>query len=294
MPAFCFVPFGGCAPARAVACDGLVAGAAIDLSHWPRNQTPIDLKRDTSVEIALAFGERRASIDAALDVVCNNHFDADGVLACWAALRPELAREHAALLVGAAEAGDFDAWPSSDERGLRLEAAIARLASGRADPDAYRHLLPLLDRLVPEIDRREDLWGAELAALQARGADLDRGRVAVERVGRIALIAHSAGVEELPGAWISRVSEGADRLLLAFEAEPGRFRYRYELPRWCWADTVARPKIAMPRRGPIRRRLGEAWVIKGRRGMTGVAYTDRAIASPPRAAADALAEIDRS
>jgi len=54
--------------------------------------------------------------------------DADGVLAVWALLRPELAQKHAKLIVAAAECGDFDEWPD-DERGMWLEAAIASLSA---------------------------------------------------------------------------------------------------------------------------------------------------------------------
>ncbi len=282
---FSFAPWGRQAPDGAAACDGLVPGARIDLSHWSGNDTPKHLKRDTSVEIALAFVRERARHD--VEIVTNNHFDADGVLAVWTLLRPELALEHERVIVAAAEAGDFDEWPV-DDRGLWLESAIGALASGN-DAASYQRVLPALDELVPTIDAREDLWGEAHRSLLAAGEQIDRGAVSVERFGRIAVVAHEVGASELPGPWMSRlIPKEVDRVLLAF-AERGGWQYRYELRRWSWADTVERPTLPMPRRGPIRRDLGPAWIIKGRRGMSGIAYTERSVADPPRLVAERLA-----
>src|SRR5689334_20701821 len=98
--------------APAIGCDGLVAGASLDLTHWQGNRTPRELKADTSTEIALNFV---ASPDADRwtgAVVVNNHFDTDGALSVWALLEPEQAAPRRALLLAAAEAGDFDEWPA--------------------------------------------------------------------------------------------------------------------------------------------------------------------------------------
>ncbi len=282
---FEYVPWGQRAPDGAAACDGLVPGARLDLSHWARNRTPAHLKRDTSVEIALAFAEDRARYD--VERAVNNHFDADGVLAVWCLLRPALAIENASTVIAAAEAGDFEEWPS-DEGGLWLSLAIDELGAGLGDAAAYAHVLPILDTLVPEVSTREDLWGVAYHRLKKAGAWLERGAVSVEARGRLAVVRHERGAPELPGPWLHRLlPKACERVLLAF-AEPTGWRYRYELRRWSWADTVVRPRLSMPRRGPIRRTLGEAWVIKGRRGMSGLAYTDRAMAMAPAEVLDLL------
>jgi hypothetical protein len=268
----------------------LVPGARIDLSHWSKNATPRHLKRDTSVEIALAFVRER-ELHRDVEVVANNHFDADGVIAVWCLLRPQIALDHESMITGAAETGDFDEWPS-DERGLFLEAAIAKLSQGLDDDEAYRRVLPELDHLVPDISSREDLWGDAYGDLLRAGDSVSRGEISVERRGRIAVFAHAAGVQELPGPWMSRLRPaGTDRTLIAFADDDGGHRYRYELPRYAWADTVVRPILMMPKRGPIRRALGEAWVIKGRKGMTGLAYTARAVPEPPWAVAETIARV---
>ena len=69
----------------------------------------------------------------------NNHFDTDGLLSIWVLLDPERALACRDLLVAAAEAGDFDEWPTLD-RGLWLDAAIRALGSGR--PTMRRRIRP--------------------------------------------------------------------------------------------------------------------------------------------------------
>jgi hypothetical protein len=267
-----------------------VPNAALDLSHWSRNRTPRHLKADTSVEIALAFVSERNDHD--VEIAANNHFDADGVLAVWSVISPELALAHRTTIIAAAEHGDFDEWPS-EPRGIWLETAISSLAGDAGDDAAYARVLPLLDELVPNLSSREDLWGDEYRKLLAAEARVLSGSISVEREGRIAIFMHQAGAPELPGPWASKLApDGTDRWLFAFGEPRGGFRYRYELPHYAWADTVRRPKITMPRRGPIRGVLGREWIIKGRRGLTGITYTAGAVTQHPRLVARAIAAVD--
>ena len=117
---FEFVPgtYAGAAPA--IGCDGLVPGAALDLTHWRGNRTPAEFRADTSTEIALKFAASAEAARWADAVVVNNHFDTDGLLSAWALLEPSQAAASRDLLIAAAEAGDFDEWPALDA-GLRLD-----------------------------------------------------------------------------------------------------------------------------------------------------------------------------
>jgi hypothetical protein len=288
-PFFTFVPFGARAPREATCCDGLVEGAGLQLSHWEGNLTPAELKADTSVEIALRYaagttGDAAAPTGATAaprpQVVVNNHFDVDGVLAVFVLLEPEVARAHASLIVAAAEAGDFDEWPA-DPRGLRLEMAVRRLAGGQSDEAAYARVLPQLPALLSTLDQREDLWGDEWRELQEAEDRAAAGGLSARREGDIALLTHARGVSELPGPVLHRRAGAARRWLLVFEEECGRFRYRYERPRHAWADTVVRPLLPRPRRRDLHRALGDGWSLKGELGMTGLAATEGAVSTPP-------------
>ena len=232
----------------AISCDGLVPGAVLDLTHWQGNHTPPQYKADTSTEIALNFaGSPEASEKWANAVVVNNHFDTDGLLSAWVLLDPEQAMAHRALLVAAAEAGDFDEWPALD-RGLWLDAGIRKLASGAADDEAaYSRVLPQLPRLIHELDQRRDLWGREWDDLQAAVAALESGGLRGDRRDRLGVMIHAIGQPEVPGALLSRqFLPAAWAYLLAFAREGGQYDYRYERPHYAWADTVIRPVVPQP------------------------------------------------
>ena len=88
---------------KTITCDGLVPGAALQLTHWTGNSTPDKFYADTSTEIALNFVSSPEAHDWEDAVVLNNHFDTDGVLSAWALLEPEEALRRKKLLVDAAE-----------------------------------------------------------------------------------------------------------------------------------------------------------------------------------------------
>jgi hypothetical protein len=278
----------------AIGCDGLVPGAALDLTHWQGNRTPPQYKADTSTEIALNFiGSPESGEQWANAVVVNNHFDTDGILSAWVLLDPEQAMAHGALLVAAAESGDFDEWPALD-RGLWLDAAIRQLAAGAADDEAaYQLVLPQLPELIHDLDQRRDLWGREWDDLQSAVAALESGGLRAERLHMLGVMIHAIGQPEVPGALLARrFLPAARRYLLAFGREGGRYDYRYERPHYAWADTVIRPVLPQPDAGALAKALGLEWTDEGLPGMTGIVRTSRPVEEQPDALARRLLEID--
>jgi hypothetical protein len=278
----------------AISCDGVVPGAALDLTHWQGNKTPQWLKADTSTEIALNFVvSSGASTQWAGAVVVNNHFDTDGVLSIWTLLEPEQPLLHRDLLVAAAEAGDFDEWPA-DDRGLWLDASIRALAALAADDaQAYGSVLPQVPGLIASLEERRDLWGAEWDALQAAVAAQELGSLRFECYGTIGLLAHAPGQPEAPGPLLARwLLPGVTRFLLSFEREGGLFDYRYERPRYAWADTIVRLPLPQPDSNGLAKSLGEEWTTEGLPGMTGIVRTHRPVTERPIAVAIRLAELD--
>jgi len=285
----------GQAPEGAISCDGLVPGAALDLSHWAKNKTPEEFKADTSVEIALRFVGKTAPSDAP-SVVVNNHFDADGVLAVWSLLEPELATAHAGIIVAAAEAGDFEEWPA-ETRGIWLNMAIRRMVTLKPDASAYPIALAALGALVQDIEAREDLWGTSFATLLEAERRARAGDVVAYSNGPIRVFHHKPGIPKAPGPVLAKLgatAEGVRRLLLAFEQPDGSFEYRYELPRWAWADTVVRPVIRAPSRHALAAGLGAGWAMKGVNfGMTGLLRTTAPLREGPREMAERFASVER-
>jgi hypothetical protein len=278
----------------AISCDGLVPGASLDLTHWQGNRTPPQYKADTSTEIALNFASSPEASELWSDaMVVNNHFDTDGILSIWVLLDPELAAASRDLLVAAAEAGDFDEWPAL-ERGLWLDAAIRALGAAAADDEeAYARALPQLPELVRRLDERRDLWGQEWDDLQASVAALQSGRLRAERRDTIGILIHSGGQSEAPGPLLARrFLPGARRYLLVFERKGDQFDYRYERPRYAWADTVVRPILPEPDAGALADALGPEWTDAGLPGMTGIVRTRRPSNEPPDALTERLVQLD--
>lgn len=251
----------------------------LDLSHWPGNATPAKYKADTSTESALRFAEEGAE---PLALVVNNHFDVDGALSVFALLSPEVAMQHRALLIAAAEVGDFEEWPQAED-GVRLALAVSALADGLDEQAAYDRVLPLLPALLSQLADRADLWGSRLASLHADVERTKGGGVTVERVGPIAVISHASGQTELDAVAVHRVLPAhTNRLLWAFAHPAQRFAYRYELPRYCWADTVVRPVLPRPGKNALVSPLPGSWALKGEGlGMTGLARTKEPLAVDP-------------
>jgi hypothetical protein len=279
---------------RAISCDGIVPGAALDLTHWQGNRTPRRFKADTSTEIALKFvASPEAAEEWSNAVVCNNHFDTDGLLSIWALLEPEEAMDCLELLVAAAEAGDFDEWPEL-ERGLWLDAAIRALAAGaRDDEAAYQAAIPQLPGLIRNLDARRDLWGPEWEQLQSAVAALESQKLRTARYDSLCVLAHAPGQLEVPGPLLARqFLPGARRYLLAFEHSGDRFDYRYERPRYAWADTVVRPVLAAPDTAALIEKLGPDWTDEDLPGMTGIIRTRHALTVPPDRMACSLLELD--
>jgi hypothetical protein len=278
----------------AISCDGLVAGASLDLTHWQRNRTPRRYKADTSTEIALNFVNSAEAAEKWPEaVVVNNHFDTDGALSVWALLEPERALACRDLLVAAAEAGDFDEWPAL-ERGLWLDAAIRALAAdASSDAAAYENVLPRLPDLIRDLDDRRDLWGQEWDALEAAVAALESGRLVADRHDFVAIMIHQPGQPEAPGPLLARrFLPGARRYLLAFERGGSRFDYRYERPHYAWADTVVRPPLAEPDADALAEALGTDWTSDGLPGMTGIIRTVKPLIDSPHSVCQRLASLD--
>ncbi len=278
----------------AISCDGLVPGVSLDLTHWQGNHTPVQYKADTSTEIALNFAFSPEAFDQWADaVVVNNHFDTDGVLAAWVVLEPETAAASRELLVAAAEAGDFDEWPALDS-GRWLDAAIRALASEADDDEAaYAKVLPQLPDLVRRLQDRRDLWGKEWDDLQAAVAALEAGRLCAQVQDAIGIMIHREGQGKVPGALLARqFLPGARRYLLVFERAGGQFDYRYERPRYAWADTVVRPALPAPNAAALADVLGPEWTDSGLPGMTGIVRTRRPTTEPLNALTQRLAQLD--
>ena len=125
-------------PGEPVVCvDGALGAPGLELSHWPGNRTPRELRDDLSTGIALRFARlpaaRRAELARGCTAVAINHYDTDGACALFAVLRPEAAipRERALLDVAAAISASTAKARSLGKRNRSPAAATSSSARSR-------------------------------------------------------------------------------------------------------------------------------------------------------------------
>ena len=268
---FRFVPFGSSAPHGSLAVDAGVAGATATYSHWQGAQaTPPQLLADTSTGILVqAAGDPRRWLDA-FPLVCNNHIDADGLLAATFALRPELALDHSVVAIAAAEAGDFCEWPG--EAGFRLMLRLHQVLrdlgdqrrEGTWEESAYQQVIAEAPRWFAEAAESDPERDAEVARVAETIRRLSaRHGFSVHDDGRLLTIAWSARLghpcdqfspiaigrpDDLPVWAIHGAYPGLARrrVQLLAMATPAGTQYRLEGPRHAWARTVDRPGWSAP------------------------------------------------
>jgi hypothetical protein len=264
--------------------DGTVDNS-IHFSHWEGNQTPAEVKADTSTGIALNLvgSPNRGVLTQGIELVTNNHFDTDGVLSVWTVLTGAAALDHRDKLIAAAEAGDFSEF--SSEQGVRTSIVIqgsdqaspnnetgsplARQLAG-ADVDekkSYELVLPEVERVLTRTDEYESLWRPAWEQIAKAVESFESGRSRVEEFSdsKISLITLAPDVfttsgfnptrHSPPYTAISRYARG-ELFLIGTPLRNG-WVYRLDYPYYSWAETVSRPKIHRRELAPILKQLNE-------------------------------------
>jgi hypothetical protein len=251
--------------------DGTVANS-VHFSHWQGNETPDEVKADTSTEITLNLvaSPNLRKLTQGIELVTNNHFDTDGVLSVWTVLNGERAVELREQLISAAEAGDFSEF--STENGVRASIVIqgpdqaspnnesgsplAAHLSGKEitdDAQAYELVLPEVERVIRNVGNYEFLWRSGWEAIAMAVESFENGKSTVEEYqdARFSLITLAPDVfgptgfsptqHAAPNTAISRYARG--QMFLIAIPFGGGWTYRIDYPYYCWAETVVRPRV---------------------------------------------------
>ena len=265
--------------------DGTVSNS-VHFSHWQGNETPAQLKADTSTEIALNLvgAPNGNEFTRGINLVTNNHFDTDGVLSVWTVLTGERALELREKLIPAAEAGDFSEF--TNENAVRASIAIqgsdqptpgeesgsplaAQLAgeSVADDARAYDLVLPEVERLLTRTEEYESLWRPAWDKIATAMESFERGTSQVIEYAEsaVSLITLAPDVfspsgfnptrHAAPYTAISRYAKG--RLYLITTPYKNGWTYRIDYPYYSWAETVVRPRIERQDFGPLLANLNQ-------------------------------------
>src|SRR6185295_977149 len=127
-----FLPYREVSSVPNVIVDGAATqNTILTLSHWPKSGTPPELRGDTSAEIVFHYLDSpRFHVHA--DVVSNNHFDEDGLVGIFTLVDPLTATRHRALLIDAAQAGDFGVF--TDRQAARIAFTLSAYANAETSP----------------------------------------------------------------------------------------------------------------------------------------------------------------
>lgn len=251
--------------------DGTVSNS-IHFSHWEGNQTPTELKADTSTEIALNLvaSPNRPQLARGIELVTNNHFDTDGVLSVWTVLAGERALDLREQLIPAAEAGDFSEYTTdsavrasiviqgSDQpnpEGDGGSPVAAFLAGAKVDDEAreYDLVLPEVERILTRTDEYENLWRDAWDQIASAMESFERGPSIVTEFTNTELSLVNLAPEifsargfnptrhSAPYTAISHYAKG--KLFLITTPLAGGWSYRIDYPYYSWAETVVRPRV---------------------------------------------------
>jgi len=248
--------------------DGTVANS-IHFSHWQGNETPTELKADTSTEIALNLvaAPNRSELTRGIELVTNNHFDTDGVLSVWTVLTGARALDLREQLIPAAEAGDFSEFKNeaavrasiviqgSDQATDNSGSPLARQLAGESvdDARAYQLVLPEVERVLMRTDDYEPLWRTAWDKIAKAIESFERGNSTVTEFSEagLSLITLAPDVfspsgfnptrHAAPYTALSRYAKG--QLFLITTSLQNGWAYRIDYPYYSWAETVVRPQI---------------------------------------------------
>lgn len=258
---------------RLLSVDGAWDQPGLNLSHWPGNATPPELKRDLSTEIALAFDrlphERRTEFARGCVAIANNHYDSDGLCAAFAVRHPARALAIEKQLIDVARTGDFFELP--DERSFQIDLVLGGLVDPERSPwrarfaatsdrerreFVMREAVAMLDDVITgDLERFEELWRSELERLRSDRVVLAAAnRDDVTHLDLCVFTARSTDFD--PGRHALFGTTNVDRVLAIGAGSVGA-TYRLVIGTRSWFDLVSRRPLARPSLVTLATRLNE-------------------------------------
>ncbi|HEX9757673.1 MAG TPA: DUF6687 family protein [Nitrospiria bacterium] len=237
-----------------ISVDGIVPNS-FHLSHWKGNQTPEVFTADTSTEIAIKFITHPHSEKyiQKCDILSNNHFDTDGLLALWVLLSPSQALPHKEFLIAAAEVGDFSQFtqPKAVQFNLLVTAfrespespfaeTMREWRDEKKDQFCYEKLLEQLPLLLSNLSAYEKFWLSEYIKIENSFEQFEKGEVLRKEFPKESLTVLVCGKRPSKYA-IDHHCQG--NLFLIVQIHSEGFCYDLEYRYYSWAETITRPKI---------------------------------------------------
>lgn len=281
-----YVPFKEVGDQPNIVVDGApLRSTVLTLSHWPNNQTPEILKRDTSTATVFAYLDT-PELHQPVGIVTNNHFDEDGLFSMFALSQPTIALRHRELLIGGAMAGDFGVF--TDRNAVRLCFIIEAFTDKSVSPlpqevfsgcerqriaAFFRQMLERLPEILEDVNEYSRYWRAQDSFLQESESLIAKGDVRIEEFPESDLaIVHIPG--DLPVIDVRRYLQAERASVHPFaihnatncnrivRIQDGSYelQYRYE----SWLQVVSRRPMFRVDLNELSRRLNSLETAAGR------------------------------
>ena len=227
--------------------------AKLQLSHWHGNSSPHELKADTTTQMAFKLIEHpgKQRFLEGIEIVSNNHYDADGVLSAFVILNPEYSLRHKKDLINIALTGDFAEFTTedalkansviesfTDEEKSIFKDILTRENYPSAMQKIYLKAFEIIPSLISEIDKHEKIWLDEWNSFRESCSSFSTRESVVSNYGDCNL---SVVESSFPLHIVSKFANTENDILLSVVKSKLGNAYELEYKFWTWFDTI-RPK----------------------------------------------------
>ncbi len=251
-----------------VVCVDGAFNAKLQVSHWHGNESPIELKADTTTEMAfklIEYPDKNKFLNG-IEVVSNNHFDADGVLSAYVILFPQTALEMKKALVNIARTGDFAEF--TDEDSLKAVAVLESFQNPdnkkyktlmqdnypQAMQKIYEDCFELIPRLVKSIDKFEESWKNDFDFFEKSEKSFEIKESVFSNYGDCKL---SVLESKFPLHVVSKYKNSEHDILLSVEKHDESNKYQLEYKYHTWFDTTREKTLERKNLEPLSQKLNQ-------------------------------------
>ncbi|MGE5497470.1 MAG: DUF6687 family protein [Syntrophothermus sp.] len=231
-----------------VCVDGLFE-SKLQISHWQGNRTPKEFKADTSTEMAFKLIEspEKKKHLTGIEIVSNNHFDADGLISAYVLVHPSLASEYKSSLINIARTGDFAEFRTEDA--VKANTVIEAMGDtengffkgeikGKNYPAMmqliYEKGFSMLPEIIDNIDKFEQYWKTDFALFEKSEESFEKHESVFSNYAdsRLSVIESPFDLHT-----VSRFSHAEFDIVLSVVKGGGGNRYQLEYKPITWFDT---------------------------------------------------------
>lgn len=249
-----------------VCIDGLFE-SKLQVSHWRGNDTPDELKADTTTEMAFKLIEspNKDRYLNGIEIVSNNHYDADGLLSAFVLVNNDIALQNKESLINTAITGDFSEYTTKDalKSSIVIESLFildkSMIKSELANKNypeivqiLYEKGFELIPGLVNDVDKFEQYWMEEFKEYEKSEESFITQNSVFSNYSDCKL---SVIESTIPLHRVSVYQHAENDIVLTSVKASGGNKYELEYKLHTWFDTTRKVKIKRKDLNPLTNKL---------------------------------------